>query len=355
MEMEEELVKIRIKNQQLVAPAFERVGELVGWMGAMQAQDYTMSKWAVGLRLREGSLVAVNEALERGEIVRTHILRPTWHFVAGEDIRWMLKLSGARVKRCIDLWSKGMGLDIPESLYTRCNDLFGKVLSGRRCMTKERIEEELKKAGIPVDAKRMRRYLLRGEVEGILCSGADAEGQPTYALLDEWVAPVPGLSREEALAKLALNYFRSHAPATLKDFVWWSGLTISEAKIAVGLLRDSLCCECIDGQEFLFHCAFGESGRGSCFHFLPPYDEYLIAYKDRSAALEAKHVPKVHNKWGIFYPVILYDGKIVGNWTKKMRKDRISLSVSFFEQENGVKDGLLESAEEEFLRFYGKY
>ena len=137
--MVEEIIKVRIKNQQLVTPAFERAGELVGWMGAMQAQDYAMVKWAVGLRLKQGSLATVNEALQRGEIVRMHVMRPTWHLVAGEDIRWMLKLSGLRVKKCIDLWSKGKGIDIPEGLYTRCNDLFGKVLSGRRCMTKERM------------------------------------------------------------------------------------------------------------------------------------------------------------------------------------------------------------------------
>ncbi len=353
--MVEEIIKVRIKNQQLVTPAFERAGELVGWMGAMQAQDYAMVKWAVGLRLKQGSLATVNEALQRGEIVRMHVMRPTWHLVAGEDIRWMLKLSGLRVKKCIDLWSKGKGIDIPEGLYTRCNDLFGKVLSGRRCMTKERIEEELKRAGIPVDAERVRRYLLRSEVEGILCSGADEGGKPTYALLDEWVAPAPDLSREEALAKLALNYFRSHAPATLKDFIWWSGLTISEAKRAVGALGNGLCRECIGGQEFLFHQSCGESGKGDCFHFLPSYDEYLIAYKDRSAALDAVHVPKVHNKWGIFYPVLLYQGKIVGNWTKKQGKERISFTVSFFEQENGVEPRLVESAEKEFLRFCGRY
>ena len=109
--------KSQDKNQQLVTPAFERAGELVGWMGAMQAQDYAMVKWAVGLRLRQGSLATVNEALQRGEIVRMHVMRPTWHLVAGEDIRWMLKLSGLRVKNVIDLWSKGKEL-IYRRVYT---------------------------------------------------------------------------------------------------------------------------------------------------------------------------------------------------------------------------------------------
>ena len=207
---------IRLLNQQLLSPLFSQPKELVSWMGAMQAQDYTMSKWAVGLRLKSATIAQVNEALAKGEIVRTHIMRPTWHYVAGKDLRWMLQLTSSRLKKVIDSWVKASGLDISENQYTQCNDLIGKMLSGGNCLTREEIEMELGHAGVPVTGDRVRRYVLRAEMEGIVCSGADKNGKPGYALLDEQVAPASSLPREEALARLAVNYFRSHSPATLK-------------------------------------------------------------------------------------------------------------------------------------------
>lgn len=342
---------MRLAGHQLTGAGFERPHDLVAWMGAMQAQDYAMVKWAVGLRLKGGNLNAVNEALERGEIVRTHVMRPTWHLVAGEDIRWMLKLSGPRVKKCIDSWTKGKGLDIPESLYTRSNDRIGKALSGHRCMTKEELGTELERAGIPVDPDRIRRYLLRAELLGIVCSGGDRQGKPTYALLDEHVTAVPELCREEALAKLALNYFRSHAPATLKDFVWWSGLTITEAKQSIKSLGPELRKECVGEQEFLMHVSCGETRMTDCVHCLPPYDEYLLSYKDRSLVLHPQHVPKAYNKWGIFYPVVLYNGRIVGNWSRTEKKKEVAAMISLFDTEHSVKSGVLEKAISKYKEF----
>lgn len=345
------MLAMRLAGHQLNGAVFERPRDLVAWMGAMQAQDYTMVKWAVGLRLKGGTLAAVNEALERGEIVRTHIMRPTWHLVAGEDIRWMLKLSGQRVKKSIDLWTKGTGLDIPESLYTHCNDWIGRLLSGNRSMTKEELSKELEKVGIPVDPERIKRYLLRAELLGIVCSGGDREGKPTYALLDEHVAPVPEISREEALTKLALNYFRSHAPATLKDFVWWSGLTVTEAKQAVGALGPQLRKETFGDQEFLIHTSCAETRKKDCLHCLPPYDEYLVSYKNRSLILHPQHMPKAYNNWGIFYPVMLHNGRIVGNWSRTKKEP--AARVTLFEPDHPLKSALLEKAIGQYLEFYG--
>ena len=182
------LTNIRMACHQLAEPEFGHPADLVGWMGAMQAQDYTMSKWAVGLRLKSATIAQVNEALAKGEIVRTHIMRPTWHYVAGKDLRWMLQLTSSRLKKVIDSWVKASGLDISENQYTQCNDLIGKMLSGGNCLTREEIEMELGHAGVPVTGDRVRRYVLRAEMEGIVCSGADKNGKPGYALLDEQVA-----------------------------------------------------------------------------------------------------------------------------------------------------------------------
>lgn len=173
-----------------------------------------MAKWALHLRLRAAPAGAVDEALRSGEIVRTHIMRPTWHFVAGEDIRWMLMLSGKRVRLANESFGRRFG--ISEAQYCRCNDLIGDMLRGGKSMTCREIGSSLEKAGIPDASQLVRRFLLRAESDGIICSGPDRDRQPTFALFDERVPRGKELSRDEALATLATRYFRSHTPATCR-------------------------------------------------------------------------------------------------------------------------------------------
>lgn len=354
MKWESNRAGIRLACHQLTEPDFDRPEDLVSWMGALQAQDYTMSKWAVGIRLKSGSLLQVDKALESGEIVRSHVMRPTWHWVAGEDLRWMLQLTAPRIKKTIDAWVKSGGLVIPENLYTKCNDLIGKMLTGHHSFTREEIETGLGKAGIPTENERVKCYILRAELEGIVCSGADQEGKPTYTLLDEHIPFCRNLHREEALAELAIRYFRSHSPATLKDFVWWSGLTATEAKQATGLVSEQLIREISGSQELLCY-AFCKVGKTkNIMHFLPPFDEYLISYKDRTAVLPQEHHPKAFNKWGSFYPVILYEGQIVGNWKKTIKKGDITFTTSFFEPSPEMDSNLLKKAEDCYRIFLGK-
>lgn len=345
------ITDIRVVSQQLSRPLFDHPGELVSWMGAIQAQDYSMSKWAIGMRLKSATLHTVNEALERGEIVRTHIMRPTWHWVAGEDIRWMLKLSSARVKAAIDSWVKAGCLDISEPRYTQCVDLLGKILLGNKNLTREEITVEMARAGVPTEDERVKRYILRAEVLGIVCSGGDKEGKPTYALLDEHIPAARELHHEEALAKWAASYFRSHSPATLADFVWWSGLTITEAKKAMGLIRSELIEEQFGTQKFFIHQSCSHTCPHEHLHFLPPFDEYLISYKERTAALDLKHHPKAFNRYGTFYPVVLHNGQIIGNWTKSVKKGQSNISTSFFEPGTQPDEALLKAAGKRYEKF----
>lgn len=347
---------IRMYSHQLLSPVFERPGELVAWMGGVQAQDYTMAKWALGLRMKQADPDSINEALRTGEIIRTHIMRPTWHFVAGKDLRWMLSLSAARVKTALNSWMKSGGIDIPEETFTRCNDLIGKMLSGGHSLTREAIEAGLVQAGMLIADDRAKRYLLRAEVEGIVCSGADYGGKPTYALLDEQVPSSSTLSREEALAQLAQRYFRSHSPATLKDFIWWSGLTVTEAKKAVQSIGSQLVTENFGQQEeFLVHeSCQRQPPAGDTLCFLPPFDEYLISYKERNTVLDPCHYPKAFNRWGIFYPVILYNGRIVGNWNKTVKKEQMTVTASFFVPgiESRISPDDMKRAEDKLKQFW---
>ena len=235
------LTDIRLHAQQLVAPQFDDPAELIRWMGMVQAQEYGSAKWAVALRLRTPAAAPVEEALREGRILRMHIMRPTWHFIAAEDVRWMLHLSARRIRAANASFAKGNGCGLDEGDYLRCSRLLERILGGGNHLTRQQIAGELERAGMAVDAPRLNRLMMHAETDGVVCSGADRAGKPTYALLAERVPQAVDLPEEEALALLALRYFRSHSPATFDDFVWWSGLPVGQARRGVGAL-DGSCC-----------------------------------------------------------------------------------------------------------------
>lgn len=349
------LTDIRLLSQQLAKPKFKTPEEVVAWMGAIQAQEYTMAKWAVGCRLKSATLQAVDNALAKGEILRTHILRPTWHFVAAGDIRWMLQLSGGRIKTAFESYARSNKIEIPESLYIQSNNLLEKLLAGNKSLTKQELGEEFARSGLEAGNYPMHLFLIRAEVDGLVCSGVDKGKKPTYALLDERVPPVKELHREEALARLATLYFQSHSPATLADFIWWSGLTTTDARHAVGLIECDLLTEQYDSEIFYLHTSCDLKARcRQVLHLLPSYDEYLISYKDRTTVLLREHHPKAFNTFGIFYPVILHNGRIIGNWKKVTKKKVLAPEVSFFNGISDIPEELLKKAVDRYCYFYAK-
>ena len=344
---------IRLCSQQLVNPVFDRPEDIVSWMGAVQSQNYNMAKWAVGIRLKSATDEIVENSFRRGEILRVHILRPTWHFIAAEDIRWMLKLSAQRIRMANESFGKSQDLGITEKLYTKCNRLIEKHLQGNNHLTKQEIGTVLEKENIEIDMNRLNRFLMRAETENIICSGVNKGNKQTYALLDERVPPMKELIKDEALAKLAEKYFKSHSPATLEDFCWWSGLSITEARHAIGLISSHLVTERFGNRKELFiheSCSYNSSS-DDVFHFLPSFDEYLISYKDRSAALDEEYRAKAFNNFGTFYPVILHNGKITGNWKLCRSKSGITIKISFFQETNNIGRTLINNAEEKYKHF----
>ena len=349
------ITHIRVASQQLEQSRFESPKELVSWMGAIQAQEYEMAKWAIGIRLRSSSLETVNEALYKGDILRTHVMRPTWHFVAAEDIRWMLMLSSERIKAAVMSYAKGHFGKIEKTLFTRCLDQIGKILEGYKSLTKQEIAEHFCCSGILVEADnhRMTRFMVRAEQEGIVCSGEDKGGKYTYALLEERVPPVPEITKDEALARLARSYFRSHAPAVLQDFIWWSGLPVSEAKQAIYLIESELTAEQWNGQTWYVHEACRTRGKVSGrLHLLPSYDEYLLGYKDRTDVLPKEHYPKAFTNNGLFYPVILHEGQVIGNWSKSAKKGSASIECSWFRSNDCVDETVLNQEKDKYMRFW---
>ncbi|MDR1407480.1 MAG: winged helix DNA-binding domain-containing protein [Tannerella sp.] len=345
--------QIRVLSHQLGHSEFKDPEKLVAWMGAIQAQDYGMSKWAIGVRLKSATVGDIEAALDRGCILRTHVMRPTWHLVAAEDIRWMLQLSKEHIKSTSA--SRDRDLEITEELYFKCNRIITGILEGNNHLTRQEIAFELTKAGIIADTSRMIHFLMRAEIEGIVCSGIDRGNKQTYALLDERVPPAKTIHREEALALLATKYFRSHSPASLQDFVWWSGLSVGNAKQAIHLIRPELLTDhSCDSHLFIHQSCNKEFHSGGLIHFLPAFDEYIIGYKDRTSILAAEHQPEAFSKNGIFHPVIMQNGKIVGVWKKTANKDRINIQSSFFESINSSEDRII-LAMNKYKAFIGNF
>jgi hypothetical protein len=295
-------------------------------MGAMQAQDFPASLRAICVRLAGTSYEEAEAAFQRGDFLRTHVLRPTWHLVAPEDIRWMLKLTAPRIKA--QTRARDLALGLREADFEKSHAVFTQVLRGGRHLLREELAGALEEAGIDAGGYRLAHFLMRAELDAVICSGAPCGKKQTYALLSERAPQAKRFDRETSLIMLATRYFTSRGPATLKDFVWWSGLTTTEARQAIsaagtadvaGVVSSEIISADVEGQTYYFPQSLLEAdfpavqNRGTVHH-LPAFDEYLIAYADRTAVLAPEHTGKAIASNGIFRPTILQDGIVTGTW-----------------------------------------
>jgi hypothetical protein len=308
-----DIPKLRLINQQLIHSQMKTPKEALRWMCAIQAQDYKASLNAVCARLIDTSSEDVEAAFAHGDFLRTHVLRPTWHLVPAEDIRWMLQLTGPRIKTQATSWWRTLGLG--ETDLEKSNIFLKQALSDGQHLTRAELVGMLEDAGIDASGHRITQMLFHAEVDAIVCSGTPKSGKQTYALLDDRAPETKKHDRETSLAMLAKRYFTSRGPATLKDFTWWSGLKITEARQALLMVQKDFSSADIDGQTYYFNHVLREVEIPSgTVHRLPAFDEYIIAYADRSAVIAAEHSSKAIYSNGIFRPTILRDGIVVGTW-----------------------------------------
>lgn len=324
-----DIARRRLFNQHLVGASFERPDEVVRWLGAVQAQEYAGAKWGVAQRTQGITDAAIDRAFAAGTILRTHVMRPTWHFVAPADIRWMLTLTAPRVHAANAYYYRKLGLDT--SVFAHSNAVLAKALQGGKQLTRPELASELQRAGITTstDDRLCLAYLMmRAELDGTICSGALRGKQHTYALLDERVPPARTLERDEALAALTRRYFISHGPATLKDYMWWSGLSASDARAGLDMLKSEFVQEVLDGTTYwLSSNAPAPQEALPIAHLLPAYDEYTIAYKDHSNVLDPQYLKQVISANGM---VIVVDVHIVGTWKRTFKKGAVVIALSPF-------------------------
>ena len=341
----------RLHNQLITQPTFEKPVEVVSWLGAVQAQDYLGSLWAVGLRIRNAVEADIEQAMADGEVVRTHPMRGTWHFVAAADIRWLLTLMAPGRIASMATWYRRLELD--EATFAKSNAVFAQTLQGGNQLTRQELTAALGQAGISTEDLRLTFLLQRAEIEGVIASGSRRGKQFTFALLDELVPISRTLERGEALAELARRYFTSHGPATLQDFTWWSGLTAVEARAGLEMVKSQFVKETIDERVYWLSPSTPTLKVASpTAYLLPPYDEYTVAYKDRSAVLDPAYAEQTGN--GIFGPTIVVDGQIVGTWKRAFRKDAVVITQDLFIPLDEAQQQAVAEATERYSRFVGK-
>ncbi|MEV0460937.1 winged helix DNA-binding domain-containing protein [Catellatospora methionotrophica] len=347
------LASWRMRNLGLHAATDATPQGVVGRLGAVQSQDYGPATWSVGERISGAREDLVYGAFADGALLRTHVLRPTWHFVTPDDICWMLALTGPRVHQLNAYYYRQLGLD--EQLRGRCSGLLSEALAGTQ-LTRKELTALFQAAGIGTEGFRMAYILMHAELEGLICSGAMKGKQHTYALLADRAPQARTLEPDEALAELTLRYFSSHGPATVKDFRWWSSLTQAEIRRGIGLVGDRLDSLTVDGLTYWFA---GEPPRtpapdGPVAHLLQGYDEYLVGYTESKHLLDLGGVGD-GQRWDrpVFNGVLIIDSQVAGHWKRTVGRTGVAIEILVYAPLDPGRSAAVQAAADHHGRFLG--
>jgi len=348
-----DIVRHRLHNQFLSQTDLMEPSQVVKRLGAVQSQDYAGGKWALAQRLKDTTTDAVLDiAFNEGRILRTHILRPTWHFVAPEDIRWMLALSGPRVHTANAFMYRQQELD--RAIIKKTYAVLEKTLQGNKQLTRTELGSAFAAAGIKnAEGIRLGYFVMSAELDGIICSGARKDKQFTYALLEERGPQVKAWTRAEALAELTRRYFATRGPATLHDFTWWSGLTMADAREGIEMVKSHFVSEVMDEKIYWFDRSVSPiQAKSPTAHLLPNYDEYFIGFKDRSAiGAVIRPFKRDANDPAFIAHIIIIDGQIVGGWKRTMKKQAVTIELTLIPPLTKAQERAVEEAANRYGEF----
>ena len=341
----------RLHHQLLSQTPYSQPEEVIEWLGAMQAQDYAGAKWALSQRLKDAPTDAdIQKAFNEGRILRTHVMRPTWHFVTPADILWMLELTAPRVLATMAHMDRQLHLD--KAIIKKSNSILKKALKGNQQLARSELAPLLEKAGIPVDGYRLGQLMGHAELHGVICSGGRRGKQFTYALLEERAPGAKTLERDAALTELTRRYFRSHGPATLQDFVWWSGLTTADARRGMEAVQSEFEKEPVGDQTYWLLPSTLATNPSASAYLLPSYDEYTVGYRDRSAIFDGSHIDKLSAfRESILTQVIVINGQISGTWKRTIKKREVVVEVAPFNLLKKAQNQAVIDAAQRYGRF----
>jgi hypothetical protein len=348
------ITHLRLHAQQLLGSRLERPQDVVQWLGAVQSQDYPGAKWGLAQRLNAATDAGIDRAFAEGSFLHTHVLRPTWHFVIPEDIRWMLELTAPRIKKTLASYDRG--LELEDTVYAAANAAFAQALQDGTHLTRAELGGVLEDASIIASGQRLAHIVMRAELDAVICSGVPRGKQQTYALLSERAPDARRLYREEALAELTRRYFTSHGPALAQDFAWWSGLRVADATTGIQMVKGDLASETVEGKTYWFSPSNAEPyALDAIAHLLPNYDEYLIAYRDRNAFFDPSRLGDARFFRDVLRRhILVVDGQVTGGWYSAVKRDDVVIQAIFLTELNAGQRSGLERAAKEYARFLGK-
>jgi hypothetical protein len=349
-----EIANHRLLNQRIVGSKCITPGEVVAALGAMQAQDYAGALWAIGLRLPESTETTVEQAIADGTIIRTWPLRGTLHFVPSADVRWMLSLTAPRILAGSEGRHKQLELD--NAVLAKSQTLIENALRGGGRMTRSAVFDLLERGGIPTTGQRGIHILQWLAMRSVLCFGPRESKQPTFVLLDEWAPKSRHLEKDEALAELARIYFTGHGPAALRDFIWWSGLKVSDAKTGIDMISERLTKETMCGTDYwMLQETPAKRDVQPDVHLLPGFDEYLLGYKNRDDVLDPTDANKIApGRNGMFLSSIVINGRVAGLWKRTADRKSVMLMMNPFAplKKNSIRS--IAMAAERYGRYIGR-
>lgn len=346
----QDIARQRLYTQRLTGPKFGSVEEIVRYFGAVQAQEYQPSLWAIGQRLADGaSENTIVQAILDHKIVRTWPMRGTIHYVPAEDTKWILELTARRVNTKFMGYLTKIGLT-PEHLEA-ARKVLERVMAGSKPLTRAEIYAAFEAGGVPHKNSFGLHILGYWSQEGLICGGPHEGKQQTFVLLDEWIPQSRSLKGDEALAELARRYFTSHGPATVQDFAWWTGLSAAEAKQGVASLGREFMHENVDGKEYWFIPVVGKLTDEPAAHLLPCFDEYTVAYKDRGAAVGPDDLKAFG--YGVNLNNIIIGGRIAGSWKRTIKKDGAIVELTPFREWSSHDRSVVAAAAERYAAYLG--
>jgi hypothetical protein len=348
-----DIPRLRLRAQGIEVPLPATPEAIVTHLGAIQAQDYAGALWSIGLRIAGATRADVERAIVERTIVRTWPMRGTLHFIPAVDARWMLELLTPRIMKAAE--GRHRRLELDDATFRRSRALVGRALKDEPVLPRAAILAALEQGGVSTTGQRGIHILQRLSLERMLCYGPHAEKQPTFALFDEWIRTSRPLDRDDALRTLAERYFRSHGPATLRDFVGWTGLTVADAKIGLRLAQPAL--ERIatdDGELWMSNGLAATDTPAPRAHLLPGFDEIMLGYKDRSAMLASRYAGRiVPGGNGMFLSTLVLDGQVRGTWRRSARATAMELEASPFGRLTTSQKKAFDGPRERYAHFLG--
>jgi hypothetical protein len=338
---------------RLSGPRLDGPEAVVSWLGAVQSQDYGPAKWSVGQRTAGVSDADLDRAFADGAILRTHVLRPTWHFVLPAEIGWMLELTAPRVHALNAYYYRQLGLD--EEVLEKATALLVGALRGGNQLTRRDLAAVVEGAGIATKGFRFAYILMNAELNGVICSGVPQGKQQTYALLEERAPRAASLDRDEALAALTLRYFTGHGPATEKDLRWWSSLTAADVARGLELVGRRLQHEVVDGVTYWFAEPPPRlEAAAPTVHLLQGFDEYIVGYSESKYLLDVAGTARARiQDRSVFNHVVILDSQVAGHWKRTLKRGSVTIEAALYEPFDDAQAAALQAAADRHGEFLG--